>query len=719
MADVASALRSWSATPGSNLPAGTTSIGTGLDDNLREIQAVVRKYMASAGSNMASGATVDLSTADGFYINITGTTTITSLGTESAGIQYLLKFANILTLTHNATSLILPAGTSITTTAGDLALMISEGSGNWRCVHYSNVNNLSFIQSGTGAVARTAQAKMRESVSVKDFGAVGDGFTDDTVAIQAAIAAADNLYWPEGTYLVNTASNAMVPTSKTGMWWSGYGATIKAKDGATAAGNALMLRLFNCTDVVIEGLTLDGNRDNRSAFASSSHCIQINDGDNITLRDVVVKNSTYDGIYVRGTTPGTESTYPTKILLDNVVVDNAYRNGLSLIGANGVTIRGGRFTNTNGTAPQAGIDIEPNPSDTYSVKNVLIDGAHFENNTGTGITITGNSGLLSENIRIVNCSGALNEECLLLAAYTSNLIVDGLSIANDDTIPTRTGIVSILAYAGHVVLNGLQFRDLDGISATKACIWIEVGATSPRYVNDLRSSDINCQTLLAQSQTHTNGVHVDNDDSTEPAIYFSSHSYSTLRNAVVTNKTGASSVAVRIASTFTTVENITMLDVQAGLRMEGENNKYRNITLLKNGTATLYGAYMDTATGVVIENVNISDSGGYYTSATAFNVSAVASLAGARFRNVYPSPLEGSATWNPADIATGAQATTTVSVTRADVGDFVMARHSVTLGGLQSFAYVSSANTVTVGLSNTSGGNINLDSHTVTVEVIK
>ena len=65
-----------------------------------------------------------------------------------------------------------------------------------------DATDVAFIQAGTGAVTRTAQAKMRDTVSVKDFGALGDYAADDTAAIQAAFNSGLNVYFPPGLYIV-------------------------------------------------------------------------------------------------------------------------------------------------------------------------------------------------------------------------------------------------------------------------------------------------------------------------------------------------------------------------------------------------------------------------------------------------------------------------------------------------------------------------------------
>lgn len=69
---------------------------------------------------------------------------------------------------------------------------------------FMSSEDVSYLPSGTGAVATTVQTKLRESVSVKDFGAKGDG-TNDTAALNAAYTAAEaaggvEVYWPAGTY---------------------------------------------------------------------------------------------------------------------------------------------------------------------------------------------------------------------------------------------------------------------------------------------------------------------------------------------------------------------------------------------------------------------------------------------------------------------------------------------------------------------------------------
>jgi hypothetical protein len=66
---------------------------------------------------------------------------------------------------------------------------------------YDSGSQVNFLQAGTGATTRTSQNKMRDVISVKDFGAIGNGTTDDTVSMQAAHDTGSMIYYPEGTYL--------------------------------------------------------------------------------------------------------------------------------------------------------------------------------------------------------------------------------------------------------------------------------------------------------------------------------------------------------------------------------------------------------------------------------------------------------------------------------------------------------------------------------------
>lgn len=141
MADVAATLAGWSSTTASNSPAGSTSIGTGLDDNLREIQGVITRGLSHKGADIASVAgTTDIGAVEGLMHDITGALAITGLGTVRAGILKVLKFEGAATLTHNATSLILPGAANIVCADGDVGVFISEGSGNWRCLGFTKAN---------------------------------------------------------------------------------------------------------------------------------------------------------------------------------------------------------------------------------------------------------------------------------------------------------------------------------------------------------------------------------------------------------------------------------------------------------------------------------------------------------------------------------------------------------------------------------------------------
>jgi hypothetical protein len=149
---MATSLKEFSTTAGSNTLVGTANVAegcapSGINNAIRQIIAYIIDFFMNTDT-ISSATTTDLGTKTTNYLTVTGTTTITALGTPTNKTEYTVTFAGILTLTHNATSLILPGGANIITAAGDVAKFKHEGSGNWRCVSYTPA-------SGIGALGGT------------------------------------------------------------------------------------------------------------------------------------------------------------------------------------------------------------------------------------------------------------------------------------------------------------------------------------------------------------------------------------------------------------------------------------------------------------------------------------------------------------------------------------------------------------------------------------
>lgn len=119
---------------------GTNWLTVGYIDTTNHVWTPV--LGGGAATNVASATTTNLCGASGAaptqpYLTITGTTTITAFGSNCvAGQIKVITFSGSLTLTYNGTSLILPTAASIPTQAGDMAVAVSLGGGNWRLAYF-------------------------------------------------------------------------------------------------------------------------------------------------------------------------------------------------------------------------------------------------------------------------------------------------------------------------------------------------------------------------------------------------------------------------------------------------------------------------------------------------------------------------------------------------------------------------------------------------------
>ena len=237
---------------------------------------------------------------------------------------------------------------------------------------------ISYTAAGSSTV-RTVQAKLQEMVSVKDFGAVGNGVTNDTAAVQLAINSnAKAVYFPSGTYLCNLITLVSGQT----LYGDGAASIIKYNSGS-----ALLYGLSASAGTYLENITI---RDLQllgivatSGFSEFIHLINVNGVRNFTVQNCQINGFQGDGLYLGAYTDNTRHNVNVEVincLFDGINKDN--RNAVSVIDGTNVRIEGNTFQNVSRSSMPGPVDVEPN-----DVANVLLDisvvGNTFRNSDGS------------------------------------------------------------------------------------------------------------------------------------------------------------------------------------------------------------------------------------------------------------------------------------------------------------------------------------------------
>lgn len=274
---------------GYNATTGVVEIWTGSE------------WVVTGGGN--SGGVIALDTFSG-----TGSQTAFTLSYTPAGVNSTQVYINGVyqeKSTYSLSSAVLnftvapPLGTNNVE-----VVILSAASG--------SSSGITYTYPATGAVTETVQQRLQQYVSVMDFGAKGDGVTDDTLAIQNAINSiqSGSVYVPSGTYMVNQeidVSCQLIGESK-------YSSTIKLFTTALTGTNVINIG----NNSSIENICVDVN--------NVASCIPVNlttGSSNISVTNCIIKQS-------NGASQNAGSCISGNSITDFKIANNYLENALSL-----------------------------------------------------------------------------------------------------------------------------------------------------------------------------------------------------------------------------------------------------------------------------------------------------------------------------------------------------------------------------------------------------
>lgn len=560
---------------------------------------------------------------------------------------------------------------------------------------------VAYVPAGAGAVATDVQTVLRETVSVTRFGAVGDGVTDDTAAIQAAISSlvstGGTVYFPTGRYVITSQINVQStrPINLIGnMGGQYYDPAINPSGiivGASIAGSLIRYAAptsraqhgggsicgLSFYDPTGSGST-PGTRSVTAAldlydFALSSvqdcsfHWIN---GSAILGEFVVMSTFRNNHVRYSGATgksafsfPSTSASYPCQSAdFDGNRIEVCHGAAYMVLGVNSSDCK----IRANGFETDTAVAAANQQFLTLNGTAHQVVGNHFNRTTTTQVTLSGQSCTVTGN----SFRGNAYSTTAFVVSGNRNTITGNSFASNrtayevDITGPYNVFSSNAMYYAGAVrvasIGNSVTNNLLNFCTATTANLGLGNDWWIQEVSGGTASSTIISNNVLSNnggSVTTTGGIRINGTTPTVTGNAFNAF-----------NGSGNGAIAIRVE-----VSNATV----------GGNTEANCTTLISTsgiGGSVLYGN--NPASGSTI-------------------------------------PLTGSATYDPPSLADGAGATTTVTCSGAALGDTALAAFSLDLQGITLTAWVSAANTVSVRFQNESGGSIDLGSGTLRVRVIR
>jgi hypothetical protein len=327
----------------------------------------------------------------------------------------------------------------------------------------SDAASVTYTPAGTGAVATNVQAKLRESVSVTDFGAVGDGVNDDLSSIQRCVDAVGasgggTVFIPDGNYLMSSNSVTGVNQYGVAIRYSNVKILFESKDAVLLPDRTILQKAISITsdvsvsspsttlyDIEIHGGTIDGQNDQAGAVTNEScHCFDIRNAHRVKISDMHMKRFRGDGVYI---------AYGSQ----NVWVFNNFIDGnrsASVSGVRqGIAVLSGREINIHDNHIQScliGLDLEPDDNQISAgynyLKRVNLHHNYIRDMGSEGIDLIAPLATSTLDVTDINVE--------------SNILIDIDESVIDCTMESATGVAKRVRIVGNISDGSNTFKGI-------------------------------------------------------------------------------------------------------------------------------------------------------------------------------------------------------------------------------------------------------------------